>query len=98
MTKLKAFRDTDDKVNDLQWNTDSIQVLTERIESAEDANAKARDNERYAETTAELTAAESKHRKLDGELRRLKEKREDMLAAAEFPLPGLTATRCGSSA
>ncbi len=76
-------------MKDLVWHVEEIDKLAEQVAGAEDTNDKARDNERYAETTAELTEAEARHRKLDGELRRLKEKREDMLAAAEFPLPGL---------
>lgn len=63
--------------------------LQEKMASAEEHNAKVRENERHREMKAEMHEAERRRDVLSSGIVKLDEEREQILAAAEFPVDGL---------
>ncbi len=63
--------------------------LQAKMASAEEHNAKVRENERHREMKAEMHAAERRREGFSTKIDKLDEEREQTLAAAEFPVEGL---------
>lgn len=63
--------------------------LQQKMASAEEHNAKVRENERHREMKAEMNAAERRRDVLSSGIADLDEEREQALAVAEFPVDGL---------
>lgn len=63
--------------------------LQAKMASAEEHNAKVRENERHREMKAEMNQAERRRDVLSSGITKLDEEQEQILAAAEFPVVGL---------
>lgn len=70
-------------------------ALREKIESAEETNAKVRANKRKAELMAQAKRAAEVARELDDKMESLRREREERIAGASFPVDGLSFDETG---
>ena len=68
---------------------EDLSDLKSQMASAEDHNAKVRENELFEKTRSELHAVERRHEGFQTKIHKVDEERERRLAAAEFPVEGL---------
>lgn len=72
-----------------------VAEIRAKLDSAEETNRKVRANRDYAKLTEEVNALRKRSKELTAELKALDYKREQDLAAAKFPVPGLGFTADG---
>lgn len=80
--KLKTWLETGERID--------VDALKTRLATVEADNEKVRTNERYDELKAESETAKTAAAKLDKKLKLHDEKKDTALAAAKFPVPGLS--------
>lgn len=64
--------------------------LKQQLDQLEETNRKARDNRKRREIEAELNQAQARAREADGRIKAIEQEKREKLAAAAFPVPGLS--------